>query len=40
MSDAKLLPLRVRLPYQSEDEFLERYGANVARGNARPRSTG
>ncbi|HET9450471.1 MAG TPA: TIGR02266 family protein, partial [Aggregicoccus sp.] len=32
MSDAKLLPLRVRLPYQDEEEFLARYGTNVARG--------
>jgi molecular chaperone DnaK len=26
------VPLRVRLPYASEDEFIEKYGTNVARG--------
>src|SRR5690348_8033243 len=26
------VPLRIRLPYGSEDEFIERYGTNVARG--------
>ncbi|MBX5484556.1 MAG: TIGR02266 family protein, partial [Myxococcaceae bacterium] len=26
------IPLRIRLPYGSEDEFIERYGTNVARG--------
>jgi len=30
--DLKLVPLRIRLPYTSEAEFVERYGANVARG--------
>ncbi|MGQ0508131.1 MAG: TIGR02266 family protein [Myxococcaceae bacterium] len=28
----KLIPLRIRLPYGSEDEFAEKYGPNVARG--------
>jgi molecular chaperone DnaK len=27
--EPKLLPLRIRLPFASEDEFVERYGANV-----------
>ena len=27
----KLIPLRIRLPYRSEEEFIERYGSNVAR---------
>ena len=31
-SDPKLIPLRIRLPYSSEEEFLEKYGSNVARG--------
>ncbi|MHB8874942.1 MAG: TIGR02266 family protein, partial [Myxococcaceae bacterium] len=30
--EAKLIPLRIRLPYGSEEEFVERYGGNVARG--------
>ncbi|WP_163995405.1 Hsp70 family protein [Pyxidicoccus caerfyrddinensis] len=29
---SKLLPLRIRLPYTTEDEFIEKYGSNVARG--------
>jgi molecular chaperone DnaK len=28
----KLLPLRIRLPYATEEEFIERYGSNVGRG--------
>ncbi|MFL5320716.1 MAG: TIGR02266 family protein, partial [Myxococcaceae bacterium] len=34
MSDEapRLVPLRVRLPYASEDEFVEKYGSNVAKG--------
>ncbi|RKH92952.1 TIGR02266 family protein, partial [Corallococcus praedator] len=28
----KLLPLRIRLPYTAEEEFIERYGSNVGRG--------
>jgi molecular chaperone DnaK len=28
----KLLPLRIRLPYGTEEEFIEKYGSNVARG--------
>ncbi|GMU09686.1 TIGR02266 family protein [Corallococcus caeni] len=28
----KLLPLRIRLPYTEEEEFIERYGSNVGRG--------
>lgn len=28
----KLLPLRIRLPYTTEEEFIEKYGSNVARG--------
>ncbi len=31
-SDAKPVALRIRLPFASEDEFVERYGQNVARG--------
>ncbi len=31
-SDHSPVPLRVRLPYGSEDEFIEKYGTNVARG--------
>lgn len=31
-ADAKPVALRIRLPFTSEDEFVERYGANVARG--------
>ncbi len=31
-SDPKMIPLRIRLPYGSEDEFIEKYGSNVARG--------
>ncbi len=27
-----LLPLRIRLPYATEEEFIEKYGSNVARG--------
>ncbi|MDY7228435.1 TIGR02266 family protein [Hyalangium rubrum] len=27
-----LLPLRIRLPYTTEEEFIEKYGSNVARG--------
>ncbi len=27
-----MIPLRIRLPYASEAEFIERYGSNVARG--------
>ncbi|KFE59535.1 Hsp70 family protein [Hyalangium minutum] len=27
----KLLPLRIRLPYTTEEEFIEKYGSNVAR---------
>ncbi len=30
--EPKLIPLRIRLPYGSEDEFIEKYGSNVARG--------
>ncbi|WP_164009875.1 Hsp70 family protein [Pyxidicoccus trucidator] len=29
---SKLLPLRIRLPYTTEEEFIEKYGSNVARG--------
>ncbi|MBI3184582.1 MAG: TIGR02266 family protein [Myxococcales bacterium] len=32
MSDSKLVPLRIRLPYRTEEEFIEKYGSNVARG--------
>ncbi|MBN1208097.1 MAG: TIGR02266 family protein [Myxococcaceae bacterium] len=28
----KLLPLRIRLPYTTEEEFSDKYGSNVARG--------
>ncbi len=28
----KLLPLRIRLPYTTEEEFVEKYGSNVGRG--------
>ncbi len=28
----KLLPLRIRLPYTTEEEFIDRYGSNVGRG--------
>ena len=42
-----LTPLRIRLPYGSEAEFIERYGANVSRGGVfiatralRPDATG
>lgn len=28
----KLLPLRIRLPYTTEEEFIDKYGSNVARG--------
>ncbi|WP_233585516.1 TIGR02266 family protein [Corallococcus sp. CA054B] len=31
-SAPKLLPLRIRLPYTGEEEFIERYGSNVGRG--------
>ncbi|HEX8440548.1 TIGR02266 family protein, partial [Archangium sp.] len=30
--EPKLLPLRIRLPYATEEEFIEKYGSNVARG--------
>ena len=30
--DQKLLPLRIRLPYATEEEFVQRYGANIERG--------
>ncbi|WP_375767317.1 TIGR02266 family protein [Archangium gephyra] len=30
--EPKLLPLRIRLPYATEDDFVEKYGSNVARG--------
>lgn len=30
--EPKLLPLRIRLPYATEEDFVEKYGANVARG--------
>lgn len=30
--EPKLLPLRIRLPYATEEEFVEKYGSNVARG--------
>jgi molecular chaperone DnaK len=30
--DAKPLALRIRLPFATEEEFIERYGQNVARG--------
>ena len=30
--EPKLLPLRIRLPYATEEEFVEKYGAHVARG--------
>ncbi len=30
--EPKLLPLRLRLPYATEEEFIEKYGSNVARG--------
>ncbi|EPX58795.1 hypothetical protein D187_003510 [Cystobacter fuscus DSM 2262] len=30
--EPKLLPLRIRLPYATEEEFIVRYGAYVARG--------
>ncbi len=29
---SNLLPLRIRLPYTTEEEFIEKYGSNVARG--------
>ncbi|MFZ5469783.1 MAG: TIGR02266 family protein [Myxococcota bacterium] len=29
---SKLVPLRIRLPYRTEEEFTEKYGSNVARG--------
>ncbi|GEL71786.1 hypothetical protein MVI01_35700 [Myxococcus virescens] len=29
---SKLLPLRIRLPYTTEEEFIDKYGLNVARG--------
>jgi molecular chaperone DnaK len=29
--ESKLLPLRIRLPFTSEEQFVERYGANVDR---------
>jgi uncharacterized protein (TIGR02266 family) len=29
---SKLVPLRIRLPYTTEDEFIDKYGSNVARG--------
>lgn len=28
----KLIPLRIRLPYTTDEEFIDKYGANVARG--------
>ncbi|HEX5748730.1 MAG TPA: TIGR02266 family protein [Archangium sp.] len=28
----KLIPLRIRLPYATEEDFVEKYGSNVARG--------
>ena len=28
----KLLPLRIRLPYTTEEEFIDKYGSNVGRG--------
>ena len=31
-SDAKPVALRIRLPFATEEEFIERYGVNVARG--------
>ncbi len=31
-SDAKPVALRIRLPFATEEEFVERYGQNVARG--------
>ncbi|QRN99681.1 TIGR02266 family protein [Archangium violaceum] len=30
--EPKLLPLRIRLPYATEEDFIEKYGSNVARG--------
>ena len=30
-ADRKLLPLRIRLPYSSPEEFAARYGARIAR---------
>ncbi|MFY0570676.1 TIGR02266 family protein [Archangium lansingense] len=30
--EPKLLPLRIRLPYATEEDFVEKYGVNVARG--------
>jgi uncharacterized protein (TIGR02266 family) len=30
--EPKLLPLRIRLPYATEEDFVEKYGSNVARG--------
>jgi uncharacterized protein (TIGR02266 family) len=30
--EPKLLPLRIRLPYATAEEFVEKYGSNVARG--------
>ena len=32
MNEVKPIPLRIKLPYGSEAEFVERYGSNVARG--------
>ncbi|NOJ90795.1 TIGR02266 family protein, partial [Myxococcus xanthus] len=29
---SKPLPLRIRLPYTTEEEFIDKYGSNVARG--------
>ncbi len=31
-NDSRLIPLRIRLPYGSEEEFVEKYGSNVAKG--------
>jgi len=31
-NEPRLVPLRVRLPYATEAEFLDKYGSNVARG--------
>src|SRR5262245_59820114 len=32
MNEVKPIPLRIKLPYGTEAEFIERYGSNVARG--------
>mgnify|MGYP001566915211 CR=1 FL=1 len=31
-NEPRKVPLRIRLPFATEDEFIERYGVNVTRG--------